>query len=335
LIDAIPSEETMSTNIETETKNVDSEPTTGGVPSSGPDNGRAADGTQSATLIRSATGPRTSQGKERSKRNALKHGVFSKQVVLPGESGTEFRALLGGLRDYFQPEGTPEDMLVEKLAVQFWRHRRSLLAERAEIQRMSQFVGWDAQQRQREHANASEAIAPHGGGILRLANNPILLESSLELLKRLRSNIQEHGCDYERDSDILGMLYGSDPYRSANTVLDVYSRFHTAVISEPVPEKKRSTLPEKCKQSVLEMIEQVMERLSRHQTVQEQNESKRMKLKALSYYVPDELQLDRLLRYETTISREIDRTLIQLERLQRMRRGQPVPPPINVNVAPS
>lgn len=41
---------------------------------------------------------------------------------------------------------------------------------------------------------------------------------------------------------------------------------------------------------------------------------------------------DRLLRYETHLSREFDRTLAQLERLQRIRLGQPVPPPINLNV---
>jgi hypothetical protein len=34
---------------------------------------------------RKGTGPRTALGKERSKHNALKHGIFSKIVVLEGE----------------------------------------------------------------------------------------------------------------------------------------------------------------------------------------------------------------------------------------------------------
>ena len=46
--------------------------------------------------------------------------------------------------------------------------------------------------------------------------------------------------------------------------------------------------------------------------------------------IPSQAAIDRLLRYETHLSREFDRTLSQLERLQRMRRGQPVLPPINV-----
>jgi hypothetical protein len=36
--------------------------------------------------------------------------------------------------------------------------------------------------------------------------------------------------------------------------------------------------------------------------------------------------LDRFARYETAFERTVDRVLYQLERFQRMRRGQPVPP---------
>ena len=47
------------------------------------------------------------------------------------------------------------------------------------------------------------------------------------------------------------------------------------------------------------------------------------------------LQLDRLLRYEASLERAFDRTLNQLKRLQRMRKGQPVPPTVNVNFSAS
>src|SRR5438876_9184083 len=40
--------------------------------------------------------------------------------------------------------------------------------------------------------------------------------------------------------------------------------------------------------------------------------------------------LDRLLRYEASLERTLDRTLSQLERLQRMRLGQPVLPKLEV-----
>jgi hypothetical protein len=44
-------------------------------------------------------------------------------------------------------------------------------------------------------------------------------------------------------------------------------------------------------------------------------------------------QLDRLLRYESSLERAFDRTLNQLERLQRIRLGQPVPPTVNLNLS--
>jgi len=43
-------------------------------------------------------------------------------------------------------------------------------------------------------------------------------------------------------------------------------------------------------------------------------------------------QLDRLLRYESNFERAFDRILNQLERLQRIRKGQPVLPTLDVNV---
>ena len=53
----------------------------------------------------------------------------------------------------------------------------------------------------------------------------------------------------------------------------------------------------------------------------------------LAALVPPPAVSERLLRYETHLSREFDRTLSQLERLQRMRLGQPVLPRISVRLS--
>jgi len=94
----------MNAIVGTGITNIDSEPTTSGASKEGSSTENVAGGPHSVTLIRRATGPRTRQGKARSKRNALKHGVFAKDVVLPDESDAEFHALLDGLRNDFQPE---------------------------------------------------------------------------------------------------------------------------------------------------------------------------------------------------------------------------------------
>ncbi|MGA8224441.1 MAG: hypothetical protein WB780_22540 [Candidatus Acidiferrales bacterium] len=79
-------------------------------------------------------GPRTAKGKAIASKNALKHGIFSTSLfVAPGESRAEYKTLLSGLREHFQPVGTLEDILLEKLAVSIWRYRRLIYSEAAEI----------------------------------------------------------------------------------------------------------------------------------------------------------------------------------------------------------
>ena len=48
--------------------------------------------------------------------------------------------------------------------------------------------------------------------------------------------------------------------------------------------------------------------------------------------VPDSSEMDRLLRYEASLERAFDRALSQLERVQKIRRGQPVVPTMDVRV---
>ena len=69
--------------------------------------------------------------------NALKHGLLAKSVVLPIRSRSEkrshFDSLLTRLLVELKPVGILEEMLVEKIAVSYWRLRRSLRAETGEI----------------------------------------------------------------------------------------------------------------------------------------------------------------------------------------------------------
>jgi hypothetical protein len=50
----------------------------------------------------------------------------------------------------------------------------------------------------------------------------------------------------------------------------------------------------------------------------------------MAVLVPRQEVADRLQRCEGSLERAFDRTLVQLERLQRIRTGHPVPPPLKV-----
>ncbi|HWR84318.1 MAG TPA: hypothetical protein VN285_13555, partial [Candidatus Deferrimicrobium sp.] len=88
-------------------------------------------------LLVGTTGPKTPEGKARVKWNALKHGLLAGSVVIPSRHGSEsrhqFKHLLTQLHDELNPVGMLEEMLVEKIAVAYWRLRRALRAETRQI----------------------------------------------------------------------------------------------------------------------------------------------------------------------------------------------------------
>jgi hypothetical protein len=74
-------------------------------------------------------GVKTEEGKAIAKYNALKHGLLAKEVVVTvgegAENPEEFNALMEDLKSQLAPAGTLEEMLVEKIAVAYWRLRRA------------------------------------------------------------------------------------------------------------------------------------------------------------------------------------------------------------------
>jgi len=82
-----------------------------------------------------STGPRTSAGKRTSSKNALIHGLLSREMLVGGEDPTQFDALLESLLTDFAPHGANEQMLVEKIAIALWKMKRLHGAEAASVKR--------------------------------------------------------------------------------------------------------------------------------------------------------------------------------------------------------
>ena len=64
-----------------------------------------------------STGPKTAQGKQVARMNALKHGLQAERVVIPGEDPEEFEALFRSLEEYYRPVGAVEVLLVDELFI--------------------------------------------------------------------------------------------------------------------------------------------------------------------------------------------------------------------------
>jgi hypothetical protein len=60
-------------------------------------------------------GPRTPEGKAAVCLNALRHGLLSEEILLPGENEAALRELAEGLRAELQPVGELENLLVDRI----------------------------------------------------------------------------------------------------------------------------------------------------------------------------------------------------------------------------
>lgn len=285
-------------------------------------------------LVSKAAGPWTEQGKQRASRNATKHGVFSEVIILKNESRTEYDRLVSRLWKALQPEGALEELLTEKLAIITWRQRRLLLAESAEIQMNMEFAEWDRRNQDKKVAEriGGEPTDEANHGLIRKIHNPIVLERCLELLAQLRAQVEGDGFSPACDKSILETIYGS---RDENRLReDLFDSYESWLDTSQTPKEERVcegyASPGQCRKNVLVDIDQEIHRLECDQKERATAQTERTKLEIASWNVPDSSGLDRLLRYETSLERAFDRTLSQLERLQRMRSGQPVPPKLEV-----
>ena len=91
---------------------------------------------QEASRINGAKskGPITAEGKKRSSRNALNHGLCSPFIVLQQESAERFEKICDGYLKALEPENRVQTDLVFEAAACMWRLIRTTAAEAALIE---------------------------------------------------------------------------------------------------------------------------------------------------------------------------------------------------------
>jgi hypothetical protein len=75
-----------------------------------------------------STGPRTTEGKQKSSMNAFKHGIFAGRLFVVGklwaEDGQDYTNLASGMRDHYQPQGCMEEFWLERMVTEAVRLAR-------------------------------------------------------------------------------------------------------------------------------------------------------------------------------------------------------------------
>lgn len=280
---------------------------------------------------RRATGPRTSMGKERSRGNALKHGIFVDAVLLGSESRKEFNVHRRGMFDYWKPEGTAEVLEVELMVTTSWRIRRAFIAETALVERSMRFpkVVPAIQYNDIVHILVRHEGQEKPDGLLLSMGAPKMSDRDycISLLRELGEGISD-AFHEARDSQILKKLYGADTdsAKKENLMTRYHNYLGMATCSDEARQKNGFPGPDKCRERFLKEIQSEIDRLVRLKSF----EDARSEVERLVQNVPEDSQLDRLLRYLAELERQYSNAQNRLERLQRMRRGQSVLPKLEI-----
>jgi hypothetical protein len=289
-------------------------------------------------------GVRTDEGKAIVKYNALKHGLLAKEVVITvgegAESQQEFDALLADLRDQFDPQGTLEEMLVEKIVVAYWRLRRAHKYE----------VGLIRQQLD----NAADAYygATHypGGHKIHRTDEEIdaQIRESQGVIDGWKSDkdqfaqMRASGTDLKEIYDFEGNWEGL--YNRVRDIIDEQGEqdeqdeqddegFDPANIRASL--NKAGWTDDQIWQAHIEICDEMMASYKRTiQTCRKEKARNELGLQVQKQLaaIPPARELDRLLKYEGSIERQFYKAMNQLERIQRLRAGDNVPAPVQIDL---
>ena len=81
-----------------------------------------------------STGPRSEQGKLRSRQNAMRHGLAAETVIAVLENAADYEMFAASIAEDYQPHSATEFALVARLASLLWRLRRSTSIETGLLQ---------------------------------------------------------------------------------------------------------------------------------------------------------------------------------------------------------
>jgi hypothetical protein len=279
---------------------------------------------------RSSTGPKTAQGKIQSRMNAVKHGLRSSLVVVRGlqvrERTKDFQKLREQLYLELAPVGPVEELLVERIVTAQWRIRRALVAEAGEI-----VLSVDGGYWQRKKCEP-ETFRRFFNGL----HDPITeMEQSARGLRYLIHVLEELRADVTREGGLTEAVLGRARRRfgeQETSLIRELAGVRDGLAANPEGLSVEA-LKEKQLRAVLGRIEG---RLNLYRLLIgdcEEREEKEEAARQSAEVLPSPAVLDKIMRYEATVERQLYRAMNQLERLQRRRNGEQVPPPLTMDVS--
>lgn len=323
--------------------------------------------TNSANAQRS-TGPRTAAGKARASQNAVRHGLRSAAPLLPGESAAEWEGFEEGVVRSVGPATPLEAELAGRVALSLWRLRRvrafeaaaAALDEEEAVEAVGGADGCPGAGR----ARAAEALRQAREALAKQREWLVRREGTLALLRRLpdlpdaeavagdavravlaevNTELEEVAGDYVRVEGgpfltAVGVPAGEQhaPWRWGGWTAGLARRAVDRMAG------RFKACPHKVLAGALRSSEEGQARWEADCGRLEQEaaglEARVRTLEArarLRHLLPKDAALEKVVRYEAHLSRQMLQALHTLERLQAHRRGADVPPPAALDVTVS
>lgn len=287
---------------------------------------------------RKSTGPTSREGKAVVRWNALKHGLLSREAVITVGNGKEnesdFKRLVIQLNEELLPAGIVEEMLVEKIAVCYWRLRRVIRCEVGRIRnRLDNATFEKVFERRDDFLHNKEFVALETCRE-KLRRSSMGLRFLISILEEMKSEIQESGW-MSKDTEMkLFEHFGTD---KGGVGFMLYLFNHMATdgqrMTKENPDKYGDTpQPEKCKEVMLKTIDKEIQQMEEFIEVFQEHEGWEAEANKLGLALPDKDSIDKILRYETAVERQFYKALHELIRLQSARKGEKPPTPIAIDV---
>jgi hypothetical protein len=251
-----------------------------------------------------STGPRTQRGKLKAKFNAVTLGLFSKHVVIPVCDGDgsqkEFERLLDALQQEFHPVGTFEEWLVLEIAECMWRLRRATRCESGSLRELA--IRCDPR-------NDNELTSGSWGDRDEMDRVILGLATEIGTLTEAEEQLRNFGTLAEATyAQVLPLVEEERQVQiqSAMNTKSVETQFDDRLFSSCITDRKES----------LESMYRAFTRVERD----------RSDARFDHHALPPAEDMDKILRYEERMHRQLDWALQRLLESQERRKTSQSPP---------
>jgi hypothetical protein len=255
-----------------------------------------------------STGPKTEAGKQASRMNAVTHGLLAKAVVITAgdyqEDEQEFGQLLEDLREQFTPVGVAEDLEVQKIALCYWRKMRAVRYEHGAIRQRTGDMREREERRHEQHVDSALKFAAN------LEGTAHGIQYLIDYLEWVKQEVLDGPLSAESQEWLE--QHFPDEFAAPEDTLDDETLL--AELTETGPGVSADDRRQRT-----DKIDEQLRRLSRLREKVAATEELNLESKLRAAALPGPGAVDKLIRYETSNDRELDRALTRLERMQERR----------------